>query len=223
LNIFAFRPDLNLGVLIKALQSKSLVQILAEPNLITTNGKEASFTVGGEFPVPVLQGGGNSGAVTIQFREFGVRLMFNPLITDNKTIKMYVKPEVSELDFSHAVTLNGFTIPALSTRKMETNIELGEGQSFVIAGLIDNRLTDSVSRVPGLASLPILGNFFKSRDVSKNTTELIVMVTPEITTPLQSGDVKPTVAMPQDFLIPITPGDPAFQNTKGKQAARGSR
>jgi pilus assembly protein CpaC len=106
---------------------------------------------------------------------------------------------------------------------METNIELGEGQSFVIAGLIDNRLTDSVSRVPGLASLPILGNFFKSRDVSKNTTELIVMVTPEITTPLQSGDVKPTVAMPQDFLIPITPGDPAFQNPKGKQAARGSR
>jgi pilus assembly protein CpaC len=222
LNIFAFRSDLNLGVLIKALQAKSLVQILAEPNLITTNGKEASFTVGGEFPVPVLQGGANSGAVTIQFREFGVRLLFNPLITDNQTIKMYVKPEVSELDFSHAVNLNGFTIPALSTRKMETNIELGEGQSFVIAGLIDNRLTDSVSRIPGLASLPILGNFFKSRDMSKSSTELIVLVTPEITTPLQSGDAKPTVALPHDFLIPITPDDPAYQNAKGKQA-RGSR
>jgi pilus assembly protein CpaC len=223
LNIFAFRPDLNLGALIKALQSRSLVQILAEPNLITTNGKEASFTVGGEFPVPVLQGGANAGAVTIQFREFGVRLMFNPLITDNKTIKMYVKPEVSELDFSHAVTLNGFTIPALSTRKMETNIELGEGQSFVIAGLIDNRITDSVARVPGLASLPIIGNFFKSRDLSKNSTELIVLVTPEITYPLPAGEAKPTVAMPQDFLIPIAPGDPAYQDTKGKQSTRGSK
>jgi len=223
LNIFAFRPDLNLGALIKALQSKSLVQILAEPNLITTNGKEASFTVGGEFPVPVLQGGANAGSVTIQFREFGVRLMFNPLITDNKTIKMYVKPEVSELDFSHAVTLNGFTIPALSTRKMETNIELGEGQSFVIAGLIDNRITDSVARLPGLASLPIIGNFFKSRDMSKSSTELIVLVTPEITTPLQSGDVKPMVAMPQDFLIPIAPGDPAYQNNKGKQSGHGGQ
>jgi pilus assembly protein CpaC len=219
LNIFAFRPDLNLGALIKALQSKSLVQILAEPNLITTNGKEASFTVGGEFPVPVLQGGANSGAVTIQFREFGVRLMFNPLITENKTIKMYVKPEVSELDFGHAVTLNGFTIPALSTRKMETNIELGEGQSFVIAGLIDNRFTESVSRIPGLASLPILGNFFKSRDVNKNSTELIVLVTPEITTPLQNGDTKPMVAMPEDFLTPIKPGEPV----QPKQTARKSR
>ena len=222
LNIFAFRPDLNLGALIKLLQSRSLVQILAEPNLVTTNGKEASFTVGGEFPVPVLQGGGNSGAVTIQFREFGVRLLFNPLITENKTIKMYVKPEVSELDFGHAVTLNGFTIPALSTRKMETNIELGEGQSFVIAGLIDNRFTESVSRIPGLASLPILGNFFKSRDISKNNTELIVMVTPEITMPIQAGDIKPMVAMPKEFLTPIAPGDPQYQE-KPKQGGRKSR
>jgi pilus assembly protein CpaC len=207
LNIFAFRPDLNLGALIKALQAKSLVQILAEPNLVTTNGKEASFTVGGEFPVPILQGGANSGAVTIQFREFGVRLSFNPVVTENKTIKMYVKPEVSDLDFGHAVTLNGFTIPALSTRKMETNIELGEGQSFVIAGLIDNRLTEAVSRIPGLASLPILGNFFKSRDTNKSVTELIVLVTPEITMPLQAGDAKPMVAMQQEFLTPIKPGD----------------
>ena len=224
LNIFAFRPDLNLGILLKALQSKALVQILAEPNLVTTNGKEASFVVGGEFPVPVLQGGANSGAVTVQFREFGVRLTFNPLITENKTIKMYVKPEVSELDFGHAVSVSGFTIPALSSRKMETNIELGEGQSFVIAGLIDNRLTESMSRIPGLASLPILGNFFKSRDVSKNNTELIVMVTPEITMPLQAGDVKPSVPMPKDFLSRITPGAPeSASESKPKSNGRRSR
>ena len=224
LNIFAFRPDLNLAILLKALQTRALVQILAEPNLVTTNGKEASFVVGGEFPVPVLQGGANSGAVTVQFREFGVRLTFNPVITENKTIKMYVKPEVSELDFGHAVSISGFTIPALSSRKMETNIELGEGQSFVIAGLIDNRLTESMSRIPGLASLPILGNFFKSREVNKNNTELIVMVTPEITMPLAAGDSKPNVAMPKDFLSRIAPGSPdGAQESKPKPNGRKSR
>ena len=209
LNIFAFRPDLNLGALIKALQSRSVLQILAEPNLVTTNGKEASFLVGGEFPIPVLQGGANSGAVTIQFREFGVRLTFNPTVTENNTIRLYVKPEVSSLDFANALSFNGFTIPALSSRKMETNIELGEGQSFVIAGLIDNRLTETVNRIPGLSSLPILGNLFKSKDVNRNNTELIVMVTPEMTMPLQPGEAKPMPAMPRDFLItPSNPSEP---------------
>lgn len=208
LNIFAFRPDLNLAALIKALQSRNVLQILAEPNLVTTNGKEASFLVGGEFPIPVLQGGANSGAVTIQFREFGVRLTFNPVVTDNSTIRLYVKPEVSSLDFANAVSFNGFTIPALSSRKMETNIELGEGQSFVIAGLIDNRLTETVTRIPGLGSLPILGNLFKSKEVDRNNTELIVMVTPEMTMPLQPGD-KPMPVMPREFLItPANPADP---------------
>jgi pilus assembly protein CpaC len=209
LNIFAFRPDLNLAALIKALQSRNVLQILAEPNLVTTNGKEASFLVGGEFPIPVLQGGANSGAVTIQFREFGIRLTFNPVATDNGTIRLYVKPEVSALDFAHAVSFNGFTIPALSTRRMETNIELGEGQSFVIGGLIDNRLTETVTRIPGLSSLPILGNLFKSKEVDRNNTELVVMVTPEMTMPLQPGEAKPTPVMPRDFLItPSNTSDP---------------
>jgi pilus assembly protein CpaC len=208
LNIFAFRNDLNLGALIRALQSRNLLQILAEPNLVTTNGKEASFLVGGEFPIPVLQGGANSGAVTIQFREFGVRLNFNPTITENNTIRLYVKPEVSALDFAHALSFNGFTIPALSSRKMETNIELGEGQSFVIAGLIDQRVTETVSRIPGLASLPILGNLFKSKEVDRNNTELIVLVTPEITLPLQPGETKGPVML-RDFMVtPATPADP---------------
>src|SRR5579864_2014939 len=209
LNIFAFRPDLNLAALIKALQSRNLLQILAEPNLVTTNGKEASFLVGGEFPIPVLQGGANSGAVTIMFREFGIRLTFNPVITPNHTIKIWVKPEVSALDLAHAVSFNGFTIPALSTRRMETNIELGEGQSFVIGGLIDNRLSETVAKIPGLSSLPILGNLFKTKEVDRNNTELVVMVTPEMTMPLQPGEAKPGPAMPRDFLTPLTPSNQA--------------
>ena len=147
----------------------------------------------------------NSGAVTIQFREFGVRLSFNPIITDHRTIRMYVKPEVSSLDYTNAVTFNGTTIPALSTRKMETNIELGEGQSFVIGGLIDNRVTETINRIPGLASLPLLGYLFRSHNNAKSNTELVVVVTPEITMPLQPGEAKPAVTMPRDFLTPLTP------------------
>jgi len=205
LNIFAFNPNINMGILIKALQQQNLLQILTEPNLVTSNGKEASFLEGGEFPVPILQGGANAGAVTVQFREFGIRLTFNPLITPNNTLRLYVKPEVSSLDFANAVSFNGFTIPALSTRRTETTIELGDGQSFVISGLIDNRVTETVAKIPGLSALPVLGNLFKSRDLSKNKTELIVIVTPEITMPLQPGESKPGPAMPRDFLTPITP------------------
>jgi pilus assembly protein CpaC len=217
LNIFAFRPSLNLASFIKALQSRNLLQILAEPNLVTTSGKEASFLVGGEFPVPVIQGGANSGAVTIMFKEFGVRLTFNPVVLANNAIRMYVKPEVSTLDFTNSVSLNGFTIPALSSRKMETNIELGEGQTFIIAGLIDNRVTDIVNRLPGLASLPIIGNLFKSKDEKKSRTELVVMVTPEITEPLQPGDVKAIPMMPREFMSPILVPEAKSENKSDKR------
>lgn len=200
LNVFAFRPDLNLGAFVKALQGQGLLQILAEPTLLTTNGKEASFLVGGEFPVPVLQGGANSGAVTVQFREFGIRLTFLPSLTANKTVKMYVKPEVSTLDYANGVAVSGFNIPALSTRRMETNIELSEGQSFIIGGLIDDRVTETLSKVPGLAHIPILGVIFKSRNEAKSKTELVVMVTPETTLPLNPGDTKPGPVMPKPFL-----------------------
>jgi pilus assembly protein CpaC len=218
LNIFAFRPDLNLGTFIQALEQHNLLQILAEPTLLTTNGKEASFLEGGEFPIPVLQGGANAGAVTIQFREFGVRLTFTPTVLPNNDIRLHVKPEVSSLDYTNALSFNGFTIPALSSRKMETNIELGEGQSFVIAGLIDNRVTETLSKIPGLASLPILGNLFKSRQLNKSDTELVVVVTPEITMPLRAGEGQPLPIMPRPFLVPIAPGSQeAFPpNTKGR-------
>ena len=220
LNIFAFRPDLNIGATIKALQSENILQILAEPNLVTTNGKEASFLVGGEFPIPVLQGGSNAGAVTIQFREFGIRLVFNPLITANKTLKMYVKPEVSSIDIANSITFGGFRIPALSTRRIETNIELAAGQSFVIGGLIDDRVEDSMSRIPGLSNIPILGNFFKSRAESKAKTELIVLVTPEIVDPLNPGDAKPMPVMPREFLGPVAiPGSSATRAPNPKKSA----
>lgn len=205
LNVFAFRPDLNLGAFIRALQSQNLLQILAEPNLVTTTGKEASFLVGGEFPIPVLQGGGNAGAVTIQFREFGIRLTFNPVLTGSGTIKMHVKPEVSTIDVNNAVSFNGFLIPALATRRMETDIELSEGQSFAIGGLIDNRVQETMNKIPGLASIPLLGALFKSTDIAKNLSELVVIVTPEIARPLAPGEAPPIPAMPHEFLVPLTP------------------
>ena len=148
LNIFAFRPDLNIGAFIKALEQENILQILAEPNLVTTNGKEANFLVGGEFPVPILQGVGAAGAVTIQFKEFGIRLLFTPHVTGNKTIKLALRQEVSTIDFANAVTLQGFLIPALSTRRAETNVELAEGQTFVVAGLMDNRETSAFYEAP---------------------------------------------------------------------------
>jgi pilus assembly protein CpaC len=223
LNVFAFRPDLNLAVLIRALKQQGVLQILAEPNLVTTNGREASFLVGGEFPVPVLQGGGNAGAVTIQFREFGIRLTFTPTLTENGTIKMYVRPEVSTIDLANAVRISGFLIPALATRRMETNIELGAGQSFVIGGLIDDRANETFAKIPGLANIPLLGALFTTREKNKNRTELIVMVTPEITTPLMPGDPQPLPPMPLPFMVPIDPktGQETYsEGTKKEKAAK---
>ncbi len=205
LNVFAFRPDLKLAALVQLLQNQGMLQILAEPNLVTSNGKEASFLVGGEFPVPVLQGGGTSGSVTVQFREYGIRLTFLPTLTENKTIKLYVKPEVSTIDMSAGVVFNGFTIPALATRRMETNIELGEGQSFAIAGLIDDRVQDSIAKIPGLASIPILGTLFKSKKENKSKSELLVVVTPEITTAAETMQAAVQPTMPSAFLKPALP------------------
>jgi len=200
LNIFAFRPDLNLGAVIRDLQTRGLVQILAEPNLVATSGKEASFLAGGEFPVPVVQGGATSGAVSVQYREFGIRLSFTPLITPNHTIRLHVKPEVSSLDWADGVTLSGFRIPALTSRRVETDIELGEGQSFVIGGLIDDRVVENLSQVPGLSHIPLLGTLFKSRSENRSKTELIVIVTPETALPVNGRAAEP--AMPKPFLGP---------------------
>jgi pilus assembly protein CpaC len=216
LSLFAFDPKLNLGAFLKALESQSILQTLAEPNLVTTNGKEASFLVGGEFPVPVVQGGSGAGAVTVQFREFGIRLKFTPLLTDHKTIKMHLNQEVSTLDAADGVSLNGFVIPALSTRRTETDVELGEGQSFVVSGLVSNAESDTFTKIPVLGSLPIIGYLFKSRDEKKNRTDLVVLVTPEVTEPLGPNDPKPSVYMPKDFLVRLDPKDIPQQPKKKK-------
>jgi pilus assembly protein CpaC len=139
--------------------------------------------VGGEIPVPVVQGGASVGTVSVQYREFGIRLTFRPQVTEVGTVRLHVKPEVSMLDASNGVTLSGFRIPALSTRRMETDIELAKGQSFAIAGLVDDRVTENLSQVPGLASIPVLGALFKSRSEAKTKTELVVIVTPAVNDP----------------------------------------
>jgi pilus assembly protein CpaC len=177
LNVFLFRPDIHLGAVVKALETKNLLQILAEPNLIAVNGKEASFLAGGEFPFPIVQPGAGFTAVSIQFKEFGVRLKFTPVIMPSGNIHLRVVPEVSTLDFANALTISGFTVPALSTRRADTEFELQDGQSFVIAGLMDNRVTNIVNKVPGLGDIPILGNFFKSKSTQKSNAELMVLCT----------------------------------------------
>ncbi len=198
LNLFLFRPDIHFGAVIEALQNRSLLQILAEPNLIAVNGKKASFLAGGQFPFPIVQPGAGFTAVTISFKEFGVKLEFTPVIMPNGNIHLTVAPEVSTLDFADALTISGFTIPALSTRKAETEFELKDGQSFVIAGLIDNRVTDVWNKVPGLGDIPILGNFFKSKSAQKSNSELMVLCTVHRISPNTESPTLP--ANPQPFL-----------------------
>ncbi|HZR66426.1 MAG TPA: pilus assembly protein N-terminal domain-containing protein [Terriglobales bacterium] len=187
LNIFLFRPDLNLGATISDLQNKNVLEILASPNLLALNGQKADFLAGGEFPFPVLQGGQNVGAVTIQFRPFGVKLDFTATVGPDRVIRMHIAPEVSTLDFTQAVTVSGVTVPAISTRRAETEIELRDGQSFGIAGLLDNRATVQLSKVPGIGDIPVLGNLFRSRSINRSNSELMVMVTPRIVDPVQTN------------------------------------
>jgi pilus assembly protein CpaC len=207
LNLFVARTDVNIGAVIRALQQKNLLQILAEPNLIAVNGKESSFLAGGEFPFPVAQPSGQgTSTITVQFREFGVRLKFTPVIQPNGNIHLRVAPEVSTLDFANAVTIAGTTIPAISTRKAETEFELQDGQSFVIAGLMDNRVTNIMSKVPGLGDIPVLGNLFRSRSFQKSNAELMVLCTARRVSP--------------DLQAPKGPANPEPFMDKGKFDAK---
>jgi len=210
LNMFFFNPQVHLGAVIEALKTQNLLQILAEPNLVAINGKEASFLSGGEFPFPVAQQNASGIAtVTIQFREFGVRLKFTPVIQPNGNIHLHVIPEVSTLDFADAVTVAGTTIPAISTRKADTEFELQDGQSFVIAGLLDNRVTNIDNKIPWLGDIPILGNFFKSKSAQKSNSELMVLCTVR--------RVSPTTQAPKGPAMPVPNLDPAkFDSKKSK-------
>ena len=207
LNIFAFNTKYNVGALMRALQTKGLLQSLAEPNLIAYNGQEASFLAGGEIPIPIVQGGA-IGAVSIQYKEFGIRLNFRPTIAGD-VIRLKVRPEVSNLDFANGITLSGFRIPALTTRRAETDIELRDGQSFAIAGLMNNISQDARNQSPGLGSLPIIGYLFKNMSVRKERTELMVLVTPHLVRPLDPDEVPSLPTDPRMFLKPggSGPGD----------------
>lgn len=207
LNIFVYRPDINLAATIKALEQQNMLQILAEPNLLTESGKEASFLAGGQFPYPVVQSvaSGTSGAITIQFKDYGVRLNFTPTVTQDGLIHLKVEPEVSSLDYSNAVTLQGFTIPAVATNRVTSEMDLRDGQSFAIAGLLDNRVTKQFSKIPGIGDVPILGKLFQSWNLTKSDNELLVVVTPHVVHPLSPSEVPQGPSFPIPFMRPIAP------------------
>jgi len=208
LNLFFFNRKEGLGAVVKALEQKGLFQSLAEPNLIAYNGQEASFLAGGEFPIPVVQGSGLTAAVTILFKEFGVKLKFTPTIAGD-VIRLKVKPEVSSLDFNNGITLDGFRIPALITRRAETDVELRDGQSFAIGGLLNNLSQDDTANIPFLSKIPIIGSVFKSKAERMERTELMVLVTPRLVKPLDPDEVPPLPTQPKKFLPPPTPPKPA--------------
>jgi pilus assembly protein CpaC len=186
LNLFYFNVPNGIGFTIKDLQTKGILEILAEPDLVTVDGQPAKFLAGGEFPFPVIQpgSGGGTATVTIQFRPYGVKLDFTPYVNADGTILLKVAPEVSSLDYTNVVVISGYTIPSLSTRRVETQIEVKNGQSFGISGILDRRTTDSFSRMPGIGDIPVLGQIFRSKSQNRSVMDLIVVVTPTIVDPL---------------------------------------
>jgi pilus assembly protein CpaC len=200
LNLFYVNTDHNVGAAIQALVNKQILQILAEPTLTAVSGQKASFLSGGEFPYPVVQGGtGGFTSVTIQFRPYGVRIDFTPTVLPDGTIQLKVAPEVSALDYTNEVVISGYTIPAISTRRAETQVELRDGQSFSISGLLDNRTTDQLQKIPGIGDIPILGKLFQTRVTNHSNEELAVIVTPTLVDPLSET---PRLMQPQ-MVVPF--------------------
>lgn len=199
LNLFFFNHQEGWGAIVKALQSRGFFQSLAEPNLIAYNGQEASFLAGGEVPIPVVQGAGANSAVTVIYKEFGIKLNFTPTIAGD-IIRLKVAPEVSTLDFGNGITLEGFRIPALSTRRAQTNVELRDGQSFAIAGLLDNLTQEDAAAIPILSRIPIIGSLFKSKADRAERTELMVLITPRLVRALEPDEVPPLPTLPRRFL-----------------------
>ncbi len=187
LNLLFYSASSHAGVTVRDLEQKDVIQVLAEPTLTTLSGQAAKFLSGGEFPFPVVQGGtANSTAITIMFRPYGVKVDFTPVVGRNGLIRLKINPEVSTLDYSNAVTISGFTIPALSTRRAESEIEIRDGESFMLSGLLDHRATEVLSKVPGIADVPILGQLFRSKNLNHSVVELVVLVTARILDPREA-------------------------------------
>ncbi len=180
--LFLFERGIQVDAVLRALRSDGSFRSLAEPNLLALEGQEASFLAGGEFPFPVPQPGA-ANAVTVVFKEYGIRLKFLPRVTPDGSIRLAVAPEVSSLDFANGLELTGFRIPSLLTRRAETEVELRAGQTLAIAGLLDNMMQNGDSRIPFLGDVPILGALFRSRNVQQNRSELLVLVTPTLVEP----------------------------------------
>jgi pilus assembly protein CpaC len=217
LNLFIFRPDLDIGATLQALAQQNVAQILAEPNLIVVEGSEASFLAGGEFPFPTVTSTPTTGSiapvVTVQFKKYGVQLNFTPTGTATGSINLKVKPEVSSLDFSNAVTVDGVLIPAIASRVAETEVVLKDGESFAIAGLIDNRVTQIMSKIKGLGDIPIIGQLFRSRSTQKTADELMVVVTARFVKPVPPGE---EIKLPQ-LVTPFLPPAQPEKSKKGKK------
>jgi pilus assembly protein CpaC len=192
-------PRAQMQLFIRAMAENSLLSILAEPNLVAISGETATFLAGGEFPIPVPQG---NQQVTIEFREFGIRLNFTPLVVGHQRVRLRVAPEVSELDYSVAVQVSGYVVPGLTTRATETTVELANGETIAIAGLLNEKIRGIASRVPGIGDIPVLGALFRSVNFQRSLTELVIFVTPEIVAPL---DAHQKIALPTDTLG--TPSD----------------
>jgi hypothetical protein len=201
LNLFVFNVRNDLGAVIRALQTRGLFQSLAEPNLVAESGKEASFLAGGEFPIPVTQPGGGN-AITVQFKEFGVRLNFTPVVQGDR-VRLKVRPEVSTLDFANGVHLDGFRIPALISRRAETELEIRDGQTFAVAGLLNNQLSTTMQKIPGIGDIPILGYLFRSKAANKERTELVVMITPHILPEGSFGVTRETPQLGEPYMDPL--------------------
>ena len=192
LNLFIFNRQIGTAAMLRVLRQEGAFRELAEPNLIAMNGQQASFLAGGEFPVPVLQTGNNNTGITIVWKEYGIRLNFKPTIIDEDHIRLELEPEVSTIDFANGIRFNGFVVPALRTRRAKTGIELRDGQSFALAGLLDNSETKTLSRIPIVSDIPVLGNLFKSKSFEKKETELMFFVTAHMVKPV-NGDDLPTM------------------------------
>jgi pilus assembly protein CpaC len=192
LNFSLYLSRLNIGATLQDLETMQVAQILAEPNITTLSGQKANFLAGGEFPFPTIQSSSTGAPViSIIFKPYGVKLEFTPIVNNDGTIQLTVAPEVSALDFTNAVSISGYTIPAISTRRAETQVVLKSGQTFAISGLLDKRTTDLYSKTPGAANIPILGGLFKSKNVTHSDTELLVIVTPTIVDPVLDNAALP--------------------------------
>ncbi|MDR3499083.1 MAG: type II and III secretion system protein family protein [Parvibaculum sp.] len=182
-------PGANLAGALSMLSSANLAQMLAEPTLIVRSGEQADFLAGGEIPIPVPQSGSANGAVTIEYKKFGVQLGVQATVLDNDRIVMKVSPEVSELDPANGISMQGFTIPAIKTRSTRTTVELGDGQSFVLAGLMYTSSSNIEDKVPGVGDLPVIGAFFKRSQNARQQQELIVIATPHLVSPMEAGQI----------------------------------